>query len=193
MIATDVLLPACLALFGIASGLLWKVPNVGRLDALLVRRVNQVHPAGWADRSLGVLRIAGTTLFFIAVLVLAAVARPSWALGLTVAALAAEAITKLLKITFRRPRPFAADGGVMLRLPRVPIDPSFPSADGMRAAFLSGLTAAGGLPWWAILAAMAAAVCVGFGRVRSGAHYPLDVWAGLLIGFGAVLAWGGTL
>ena len=193
MIAADVLLPACMALFGIGTGLLWKAPNVGRLDALLVRRVNQAHLPGWADRFLAVLRIAGITLFFIAVLVLAAVARPWWALGLTAAALAAEAITKLLKITIRRPRPFAADGGVILRLPRVPIDSSFPSADAMRAAFLSGLTAAGGMPWWAVLAAMAAAVGIGFGRVRSGAHYPLDVWAGLLIGLGAALAWAGTL
>jgi len=193
MIAADVLLPACLALFGIVSGLLWKVPNVGRLDALLAQRVNQAHLPGWADRFLGVLRIAGTTLFFAAVLVLAAIARPSWALGLAAAAIAAEAIAKLLKVTIRRPRPSAADSGIMLRLTRVPIDSSFPSADAMRAAFLSGLTAAGGMPGWAVLAAMAAAVGVGFGRVRSGAHYPLDVWAGLLIGFGAVLAWAGTL
>jgi membrane-associated phospholipid phosphatase len=111
-----------------------------------------------------------------------------------VAAVAAEAITMLLKIAFHRERPFAADAGVVIRLPRLPIDPSYPSADAMRAAFLAGVTLAGrAVPSWVSGLAIVAAISVGYGRVRSGAHFPLDVWAGLTVGFGAVLAWAGTL
>jgi undecaprenyl-diphosphatase len=113
---------------------------------------------------------------------------------LALTAVVAEAITMVLKRVVRRQRPFAADAGVVVRLPRLPLDPSFPSADAMRAAFLAGLTLAErAIPLWAVLLAMLAAVGVGFGRVRSGAHYPLDVWTGLAIGFGAGLAWLGTL
>ncbi len=194
MIRADVLLPVCLVLVGIGTGLLWRQPSIGTRDALWMQRVNRAKLPGAADQILAVLRLAGTTVFFIAVLVLVAIVRPPWALGLVLAAVAAEAITKLLKIAIHRQRPFAADAGVVPRLPRLPIDPSFPSADAMRAAFLAGLTLAGrALPSWVSALAIVAAIGVGYGRVRSGAHYPLDVWAGLAIGFGAVLAWAGTL
>lgn len=194
MIRADVLLPVCLVLVGIGTGLLWRQPSIGARDALWMQRVNRAKLPGAADQILAVLRLAGTTVFFIAVLVLVAIVRPPWALGLVLAAVAAEAITMLLKIAIHRQRPFAADAGLVPRLPRLPIDPSFPSADAMRAAFLAGLTLAGrALPSWVSALAIAAAIGVGYGRVRSGAHYPLDVWAGLAIGFGAVLAWAGTL
>jgi membrane-associated phospholipid phosphatase len=189
MTAGRLLLPACLAMAGIATGLMWQLPVLGKLDSRIMRRINGAQLPGGADRVLGLLRIAGTTAFFIAVLVIVGAARPSWALGLMLTAVVAEAVTMVLKRVVRRQRPFAADAGVVVRLPRLPIDPSFPSADAMRAAFLAGLTLAErAIPLWAAVLAVLAAVSVGFGRVRSGAHFPLDVWAGLAIGFGAVLA-----
>jgi membrane-associated phospholipid phosphatase len=194
MTAGEMLLPACLALVGIATGLMWRLPALERLDALLMRRTNRAQLPGGFDRVLGLLRITGTTPFFFAALLIVMVARPAWGLGLALTAVVAEAITMVLKRAVRRQRPFAEDAGVVVRLPRLPTDPSFPSADAMRAAFLAGLTLAErATPLWAVLLAMLAAVGVGLGRVRSGAHYPLDVWAGLAIGFGAVLAWVGTL
>jgi membrane-associated phospholipid phosphatase len=194
MISAKFSLPVCLVLVGIGTGLLWRQPSIGRRDALLMQRINHARLPGLADQSLAVLRLAGTTVFFIAVLVLVAVVHASWALGLVVAAVAAEAITMLLKIAFHRERPFAVDAGVVIRLPRLPIDPSYPSADAMRAAFLAGVTLAGrAVPSWVSGLAIVAAISVGYGRVRSGAHFPLDVWAGLTVGFGAVLAWAGTL
>jgi undecaprenyl-diphosphatase len=187
-------LPACLALVGIATGLMWRLPALERLDALLMRQINRAQLPTGVDRVLSLLRITGTTPFFIAVLVIVVVARPAWALRLAASAVVAEAITMGLKLAVRRQRPFAADAGVVVRLPRLPIDPSFPSADAMRAAFLAGLTLAErAIPLPAVLLAMLATVGVGLGRVRSGAHYPLDVWTGLAIGFGAGLAWVGTL
>jgi membrane-associated phospholipid phosphatase len=194
MTGEDMLLPACLALVGIATGLMWRVPALERLDTLLMQRINKAGLPGAGDRVLGLVRIAGTTPFFIAAVVIVGLARPAWALGLALTAVVAEVVTKVLKIVVRRQRPFAADAGVVVRLPRLPIDPSFPSGDAMRAAFLSGLTVAvPSMPSWAVLLAMLAAIGVGLGRVRSGAHYPLDVWTGLTIGYGAVLAWAGAL
>jgi len=194
MTAGEMLLPACLALVGIATGLTWQLPAVDRLDSLLMRRINKAQLPVGIDQVLGLLRIAGTTAFFIAAIVVVMIARPACALSLALTAIVTEAITMVLKRVVRRRRPYAADAGVVVRLPRLPIDPSFPSADAMRAAFLSGLTlAARAMPSWAVLLAVLAAIGVGLGRVRSGAHYPLDVWTGLSIGLGAVLAWAGTL
>ena len=192
--AVPVLLPACLALVGIGTGLLWLQSSVGNLDELVMHRVNGAELPRSVDQLLAGLRIGGTTLVFVAALVLVGIARPPWALGLALAAVTAEAAAKVLKIAVHRQRPFAADSGVVVRLPRLPIDSSFPSADAMRAAFLAGLTLAGGAtPSWAVVPAILLAIVVGVGRVRSGAHYPLDVWTGLTIGFGAVLTWAGTL
>jgi membrane-associated phospholipid phosphatase len=194
MTGADLLPPACLVMVGIATGLVWRLPAFGRLDSFLMHKINTDSLPSAVDQVLGLLRIAGTTPFFVAVLVLVGLARPGYALGLALAAGAAEVITKILKMAVRRPRPFASDAGVVVRLPRLPVDPSFPSGDAMRAAFLGGLTLAGkGLPAWGACVAVLAAVVVGFGRVRSGVHYPLDVWTGLAVGFGAVLAWAGTL
>jgi membrane-associated phospholipid phosphatase len=194
MTRVDVLLPACLTMVGIATGLLWRLPALGRLDAFLMHKINTGSLPGALDQVLGLLRIAGTIPFFVAALILVGLARPELALGLALAAGAAEVITEVLKLVVRRPRPFAADAGTVVRLPRLPIDPSFPSGDAMRAAFLGGLTLAGrALPTWAACLAVLVATVVGFGRVRAGAHYPLDVWTGLAIGFGVVLAWVGTV
>jgi len=192
--AVDVLLPACVALVGVGTGLLWRQSSVGMLDEHLMQRANRAELPRSVDQFFAGLRIGGTTLFFVAALVLVGITRPPWALGLALAAVTAEAAAKGLKMAVHRPRPFAADAGVIVRLPRLPIDSSFPSADAMRAAFLAGLTLAGSAtPSWAVVLAILLAVVVGVGRVRSGAHYPLDVWTGLTIGFGAVLTWAGTL
>jgi membrane-associated phospholipid phosphatase len=186
------LAPLFLALAGVVSGLTWRLPSVGRLDAQAMRSINRGAWPGLIDGALAALRLAGTTPLFIAALVLAVLARPAWGLSLALAAIAAEAVTKVLKLAIGRPRPFAAEAGVIMRQPHLPIDPSFPSGDAMRAAFLAGLAVAAAPPWAATLS-LAASILVALGRVRSGAHYPLDIWAGFLLGFGASLAWAGAL
>ncbi len=184
--------PLLLALAGVVSGLTWRHPAVGRLDSLAMRSINRGALPPFVDAAFAVLRLAGTTPVFIAALVLAGVARPAWAFGLALAAVAAEAVSKGLKLAVRRPRPFAAEPSVMVRLPHLPIDPSFPSGDAMRAAFLAGL-ALRAAPFWVAGVCVPASILVALGRVRSGAHYPLDTWAGFLLGLGAALAWAGAL
>ena len=183
-----------LALAGILSGLAWRLPGVEAVDARLMQRINvAVLPRGM-DQVLGGLRLVGTTGFFVVALVLTAVAVPEWALTLCVAALATESLTRAIKLVVRRPRPYVTLASVVVRLPRLPPDPSFPSGDAMRAAFLGGLAlAAAAVPPWAAGSAMALAIIVGVARVRCGAHYPLDVWAGGMVGLGAALAWAGAL
>jgi len=188
------LLPLSLALAGVVSGLAWRRPAWGVLDARAMQHINRMALPNVIDGGLGVLRLAGTTAFFITALILAGLARPTWAIGLGVAAFMVEAITKGLKVLIRRKRPFSAEPGVIVRLPRLPTDPSFPSGDAMRAAFLCGLAlTAAQVPPWGAAVCLLTSVLVALGRVRAGAHYPLDVWAGFHLGLGAALAWAGAL
>ncbi len=183
-----------LALAGILSGLAWRLPGVEAVDARLMQGINvAVLPRG-VDQVLGGLRLVGTTGFFVVALVLAAVAVPEWALALCAAALATESLTRAIKLVVRRPRPYITLPWVVVRLPRLPPDPSFPSGDAMRAAFLGGLAlAAATLQPWAAGLVIALMLVVAVARVRSGAHYPLDVWAGGMLGLGAALAWAGAV
>jgi membrane-associated phospholipid phosphatase len=181
-----------LGLVGVLGGLAWRSAAVDALDARLLQRVNLAAWPPQVDLALGVLRLAGTTGFFVIALGTVALANPGWALTLAAVALASEAVTWALKHVFRRPRPYAALPSVVVRLTRLPRDASFPSGDAMRGGFLGGIAVtAFGFPTWAAGLAMVLALGVGVGRVRSGAHYPLDVWAGALLGLGAALVWAG--
>lgn len=86
------------------------------------------------------------------------------------------------------PRPYVTHPG-MLRLVSPTSDFSFPSDH----AVMAGAVAAALLLVNRRLgtAAVAAAALMAFARVYVGAHYPLDVFAGLM--FGGVVAWGGWL
>jgi undecaprenyl-diphosphatase len=187
-----VLVGVGLALAGVLSGLAWRSAAVEALDTRLLQRVNLAAWPAQVDRALGVLRLAGTTGFFVIALGLVALANPGWALTLAVAALAAEAVTRVFKLVIRRPRPYAALPSVVVRLTRLPRDMSSPSGDAMRGGFLGGIAVtAFAFPTWAAGLAMVLALGVSVGRVRYGAHYPLDVLAGALLGLGAALAWAG--
>lgn len=179
---------AALAVLGVLTGLAYRIPAVHAAEAAWMMRVNRAGLTASVDGGLAVVRLLGTTPLFVIVLALVALWQPSWALGLGAAALGAEGASMGLKLVARRPRPFALDEHVVVRLPRRPTDPSFPSGDAMRAGFLTGVA------WVALPFAWGAAgVVLGWivagGRVRAGAHYPLDVWAGWSLGLGASLAW----
>ncbi|HLF82406.1 MAG TPA: phosphatase PAP2 family protein, partial [Anaerolineales bacterium] len=75
---------------------------------------------------------------------------------------------------------------IRLRQPTAPVDTSFPSGDAMRVWFVVCAVeiAFPQTPLPIRLAVWGAAVLVSFGRVRLGAHYPMDVWAGAWIGIG---------
>ena len=89
-------------------------------------------------------------------------------------------VAELLKLVFRRPRPFTAIVDAPVTLIDHPASFSFPSGD---AAFSVGAAIALGsvAPRWRWPAYLfAVAVC--FERVAVGVHYPSDVLAGALVG-----------
>src|SRR5713226_4305625 len=89
-------------------------------------------------------------------------------------------VSELLKLVFRRPRPFTAIVPTPLTLIDHPASFSFPSGD---ATFAIGAAVALGsvVPRWRWPAyLLALAVC--FERVAVGVHYPSDVLAGAVVG-----------
>jgi membrane-associated phospholipid phosphatase len=178
---------AALGILGLLSGALWLLPGPRGRDTALMLRLNTAQAPAVVDRCLALTRLLGTTPFFLLALAVVAMFHPARALSLGVSALAAEGVTKAVKLLARRARPFEEHERVVERLARRPRDAGFPSGDAMRAAFLAGVA-------WAVIPpagwlAALVAVMVGLGRIRAGVHYPLDVWAGWCVGLGASLAW----
>jgi|GEM_PF-402411 len=100
------------------------------------------------------------------------------------AAIASMIILFALNNLFFRPRPFTTQTVHMLFYHNT--DSAFPS----NAATVAFALAFGVFAHWrkpgAVMLAMAA--YIGFARITSGIHYPLDIVGGLLLGLGSVLA-----
>ena len=89
-------------------------------------------------------------------------------------------IVLLIKFFFPSPRPFAGDFGI---IPLVIVsDPfgSFPSAHATVFAALAGTMLANRFRVWKWY--LLAAVLVAIARIATGVHWPIDVFAGLLLG-----------
>lgn len=184
------LLGTGLALAGVLSGLAWRLPPVERLDRRLFARINAGRYSTAADGLLRLLRPLGTSWGLLGA-ILVILAFRGWigaALLLAVAALSGGA-ERALKLGIGRMRPFDVLLDVRMRVPP-PVDPSFPSGDASRAWYIaSALTFGLGLPTWFGGIAFGLAALVSFGRVRGGAHFPADVWAGSWLGLGMALLW----
>jgi undecaprenyl-diphosphatase len=95
-----------------------------------------------------------------------------------------SAIVYGLKFLIRRPRPLAVDEA-LARLPGGSMevfDPSFPSAHALNAFLMAAV-----LAWWFPryrVAFFLIAAFIGWTRIYLGMHYPTDVLAGGLIGYG---------
>jgi undecaprenyl-diphosphatase len=95
-----------------------------------------------------------------------------------------SAVVYGLKFLVRRPRPFAVVEALS-RLSGGPIeifDPSFPSAHSLNAFMMATV-----LAWWFPryrVAFFLIAAFIGWTRIYLGMHYPTDVLAGGLIGYG---------
>jgi membrane-associated phospholipid phosphatase len=92
-------------------------------------------------------------------------------------------IERIVKLYIKRPRPFAAQSEIVMRQPRRPNDPSFPSGDAVRVWFLI-ITFSNffELPGYWYIIAFVVAFLITIGRIAMGVHYPLDVIGGAGLG-----------
>jgi undecaprenyl-diphosphatase len=84
-----------------------------------------------------------------------------------------------------RPRPFTTHAAATHLLSAPSPDPSFPS-DHAAAAFAIAFCVLA-FSRWAGVGFLSAATLIGLSRIALGMHYPSDVLAGLLVGWGAAL------
>lgn len=148
--------------------------GVRRWESTLMTRFMRMlsrmgDPAAWAVVGLTLGAVAG--------------ARDAWLLG-TGAGLAV-ASSQVLKRLFCRPRPTSGMGGIAA-LVAIPDRFSFPS--GHTAAAFGVAVALAGEGSGTALLTLALAFGIAISRIYLGAHYPLDVAAGVLVGAASGLA-----
>ncbi len=161
--------------------------RVGRLarllaiDERLLVAARRLH-GPWRTRLAKALTRAGnTSSWTLAVLGLAVAGAPFTVLGARLAAgtLLGTLFSQTLKRSLHRPRPTSAIVGFEA-LAENPDRFSFPS--GHTTAAFAAAVALAGAPFGIGPAALLLALGIGMSRVYLGAHYPLDVAAGVVLG-----------
>jgi undecaprenyl-diphosphatase len=163
---------------------------VGRLarllaiDERLLVAARRLH-GPWRTRLARALTRAGnTSSWTVVVLGLLAAGQPFTGLGwrLAAATLVGTLLSQGLKRSLHRPRPTSAIVGFEA-LAENPDRFSFPS--GHTTAAFAAAVALAGAPYGIGPAALGLALGIGTSRVYLGAHYPLDVAAGVVLGTAA--------
>jgi undecaprenyl-diphosphatase len=161
----------------IASQETWKwVVSVDQAILLGVRR----WESAMLTRLMRMLtRLGDPAAWVVMGLALGAVAGYHQALLLGTGAGLAVACSQVLKRMFCRPRPTTGMGG-LAALVAIPDRFSFPSGHTAAAFGVAAALAAGGgfIAWFTLILAFG----IGISRIYLGAHYPLDVAAGMLVG-----------
>ena len=164
--------------------------RVGRLarllaiDERLLVAVRRLH-GPWRTRLARALTRAGnSSSWTLVVLVLLAGGQPFTGLAVRLAAatLLGTLLSQALKRSLHRPRPTSAIFGFEA-LAENPDRFSFPS--GHTTAAFAAAVALAGAPYGIGPAALLLALGIGTSRVYLGAHYPLDVGAGVVLGTAA--------
>jgi len=172
-------------LLGIISGTSYNIKNIAKLDKKIFRTVNLSKALNNFDVLFKIAFPMGRKGCFIAsVCFLTLFVQKKW-ISVILAALVMSAIERLIKLTLKRNRPFMDMDCAILRQKQKPEDGSFPSGDAARIWFIAvGFISIFTLKHPLALFFILAAVIVSLGRLRLGAHYPTDVWAGSLLGTG---------
>ncbi len=172
-------------LIGIVFGISYNIKNIAKLDKKIFRTVNLSKTLNNFDFLFKLTFPLGRKGCFIAsVCFLALSVQKKW-ISVILAALVMSVTERLIKLTLKRSRPFMDMGDAILRQKRKPKDCSFPSGDAARIWFIAvGFISIFTLKHPLALFFLLAAVIVSLGRLRLGAHYPTDVWAGSLLGTG---------
>jgi undecaprenyl-diphosphatase len=162
-------------------GRIGRLARLLAIDERLLVAARRLH-GPWRTRlAMALTRAGNTSSWTMAVLVLVAAGSPFAVLGwrLAAATLLGTVLSQALKRSLHRPRPTSAIVGFEA-LAENPDRFSFPS--GHTTAAFAAAVALAGAPHGLGPAALALAAGIGGSRVYLGAHYPLDVAAGVVLG-----------
>ncbi len=158
--------------------------GLGAIDRALLLLVRRLESDGLTRLMRTLTRMGDFEGWLLAGVLLAATGDEGRHVALLLGAAAglATVASQVLKRLARRPRPAAGLHG-FVPSGKDPDEYSFPSGH-TAAAFAVAVALAGGSPGLAAVALVLAAG-IGLSRIYLGAHYPLDVAAGVLLGAGA--------
>jgi membrane-associated phospholipid phosphatase len=115
--------------------------------------------------------------------------RPQWILACIFAFLIGTPVLHLMKSAFDVPRPQAVlDGETLVRIGSRYMMHSFPSGHTTMAFTIAGIAALSGCGTRIAVLSLALASLVGLSRIAAGVHWPADVAAGALLGWGSAAA-----